>query len=546
MNKKQTTIITVLSLVIILLILLISVRLWFRVDMSKNKSWTISRVSKNLALEIPDQVRITYFVSDKLKKLYSFPSEIEDLINEYVSYSGGKINFVERDPSKDNLDQKMQELGFPAQQVRATEKDQASFINVYSGILIEYENRSEALPFVFRMDTLEYDLTSRIRALVREKEKTIGLIIGDALKTVDREYRYMERYLSLAGYKIRSIPIDGMIPENLTGLFVIGGTETLDDWMLYQIDRFIQTGGKIYFALNSVDININYEFSAKEAQDKGILAMLASYGVSVEQTLVLDQSALPIPQPSSMSGGLQIISLAPYPFYVHILSQNSNPDHPITSRFAGADLYWANPLELNAPENVEAVPLFTTSERAWLETKDFAVDPQQSFLFANEAEQTRGVKILAAALSGKFPSYWKDKPAPVREGSDEDLPAMPEAASEARIVVVGNAGSAFDFSMGNIDFINNNFAGEQPNLEFLAQTADWLGNDDDIISIRNRAPLTGRLDKIIDPEERFAAYALARIFCTVIMPLAVLIFGIGFAYRRKKQSRANKESVYDL
>ena len=63
MTKKQVTIITVLSIAAIVLGLLVSRRLWFRLDLTKNHTYTISGVSKNLYTEIPDQVRITYFLS---------------------------------------------------------------------------------------------------------------------------------------------------------------------------------------------------------------------------------------------------------------------------------------------------------------------------------------------------------------------------------------------------------------------------------------------------------------------------------------------------
>ncbi|MDR3325229.1 MAG: GldG family protein [Spirochaetaceae bacterium] len=535
MNKKQTVVIMALSLAVMALVLLLSARLWFRVDLSENKSWSISPVSKNISDELPDQVRISYFVSDKLKSLYPFPAEIADIVNEYVSYSSGKISFTERDPSKENLEEKMQELGFPAQRIRSMEKDQTSFINVYSGILIEYEDRMDVIPFVFKTDTLEYDLTSRILALAREKEKLLGVIVGDSTKTLEGEYQYMRQYLTQAGYKLRAIPLDGEIPDAIAGLMVLGGAGVIDDWMLYKIDRYIQLGGKAFFALNSIDIDMSSGARAVPLEDKGLLAMAASYGAALESALSLDRVALPIVTDQSFFP-------VTYPFYIHVLAENGNAEHPITSRFAGADLYWANPLRIRDAEGVKAEPLFTTSDQAWLKTKDFNLDPRQAYSFTSEADGTRGVKTLAAALSGEFPSYWRGKPKPVREGAAEELPPLPEEAAPSRIVVVGNAGAGFDFSMGNIDFLNNSFAAEQPNLQFLVQCADWLSNDDDILSIRSRAPFTGRLDKIIDEGERLAAYALARIFCVFAMPFLVLSLGVALSVRRRRLAKARKEA----
>ncbi|MDR2521496.1 MAG: GldG family protein, partial [Spirochaetaceae bacterium] len=82
MNKKQTLITSALALVVIVLALMVSTRLWTRLDLSKTRAYTISKVSRGLADEIPEQVDITYFVSDKLRQLYPAPGEIEDLLRE--------------------------------------------------------------------------------------------------------------------------------------------------------------------------------------------------------------------------------------------------------------------------------------------------------------------------------------------------------------------------------------------------------------------------------------------------------------------------------
>ena len=100
MNKKQTVIISALSVACFVLALLISTRLWFRLDLTKGHAYTISKVSKDLSKEIPDEVRITYYVSEKLAKVHTVPGEIEDLLREYAAYSHGKIRFIMKDPAR--------------------------------------------------------------------------------------------------------------------------------------------------------------------------------------------------------------------------------------------------------------------------------------------------------------------------------------------------------------------------------------------------------------------------------------------------------------
>ena len=91
MKKRTEIVLFVLGLVLILLIGLNASRFFLRIDLTKNKAFTISKVSRELFRDIPDRVYITYYVSDKLKSLYPFPFQIEDLLYEYAAYSRGTI-----------------------------------------------------------------------------------------------------------------------------------------------------------------------------------------------------------------------------------------------------------------------------------------------------------------------------------------------------------------------------------------------------------------------------------------------------------------------
>jgi hypothetical protein len=187
-------------------------------------------------------------------------------------------------------------------------------------------------------------------------------------------------------------------------------------------------------------------------------------------------------------------------------------------------------VELNPPPGVEGTILFTSTPEAWLQTRNFQVSPDMSAAFAMEMEETKGTKVLAVTLAGKFPSWFADKGKPVREGSSEELPDPVGEAGDARIVVIG------DTDMASLMFTRN----RQPDLDFLIKAADWLCNDDDIIGIRNRSILAGRLEKISDPEKRVAAMYFARALNVIVVPLAVIIAGLLIALRRR---RAVKEDL---
>jgi gliding-associated putative ABC transporter substrate-binding component GldG len=534
MTKKYTLLCAFLSLAAFVLVLMISSRLWFRLDLTRNKAYTISDVSRNLYKEIEDEVRITYFVSDRLAAARPMPQAISDLLEEYAAHSRGKIKYLRRDPAKGDLTQAVEELGIIPQQISVIEKNEETLATVYTGILIEYLERREVLPVVFSLNTLEYDLSSRIRSLVREREREAGVLLGNPNRQWPRDYGHLNQELSFSGYRVRVLNAGEEIPDALPMLFVIGGAEELDEWALYRIDRYIRGGGKALFALNGVFVDYQGGLEARPVQDQGLLAMLAAYGAVVRPVLVLDSQALNLSYQIQSRNGFIQQRIIRYPEWIGV--RNSNPLHPVTAMFNGLDLYWASPLELSPPPQVSAETLLSTSDGAWLMTRDFNANPDMVPYFEAEAAETGGSRVLAASLSGTFPSAFEGRPKPVREGSAEELPDLRTEAGPSRIIVVGDE----DFASSLMQATR----GEGRNPDFLLKAADWLCSDDDLMGIRNRQAMSGRLDRIEDQERRAGAMNFSRTLNVILIPLAVIVTGIVLAMRRRMKVSGKKEESH--
>jgi ABC-type uncharacterized transport system involved in gliding motility auxiliary subunit len=456
------------------------------------------------------------------------PGEVEDLLREYAAYSHGKIHVIVRDPVKANLVNEVEELGIQPQQIQTEEQDQTSFATVYSGIVIEYLDQVEVLPVVFSLDTLEYDLTSRLRSMIRGVAREAGVLIGDANRSFSNDYQYVGQILGMSGFRVREISAGEEIPADLPVLFVFGGAEYLDDWALYRIDHYIQSGGKALFAVEAVAVETAQgPPAARLMADKGLLAMITSYGATIKPELVLDRSSLLLRYSSQTASGAIQARFVQYPLWIGVLPANANPSHPLTARFGGLDLFWPNHIELTPREGVNAERLFSSTSEAWLETRDFQINPEgPSYFMQAEAATTSGQKLFAAALSGVFPSFFADAPKPAREGSDEELPDLPAKAQESRVLVIADTDVA------------SAFVQRRQNLDFLVQAALWLCTDDDIINIRSRQSMGTRLDKITNQQKRAGTMVWARTLNVVLIPVAVVIAGICIAWRRKRRAHA--------
>jgi gliding-associated putative ABC transporter substrate-binding component GldG len=532
MNKRQATTVTAAGLVVLALGFLVTRQIWARWDLTSGRAYSISKASRELFKDIEDTVTITYYVSEKLEKIHPMPAEIKDLLREYAAYSRGKIRLVFQDPVKAGTVAAAEGLGVQPQQIQTVEKDQQSVATVYSGLVVDYLGRTETIPVAFSLDTLEYDLTTRIRAAVKQTVRSVGAMVAGADKTWANDYSYLAQALTAGGYQVKEVAPGTPIPDGLGALLVFGGA-ALDDAALYRLDAYIRSGGRVMFAVDGVDVNYRVDLAATPVAESRMLEMLAAYGVRVERQLALDKSCRQFPQPVRIGERSYIL---PYYQWVSLLARNAAKSHPVTARFAGLDLYWASPLTVAAPTGVSAQVLASSSPEAWKMTKNFVARPDLQAEMSAEQAATKGQIPLVVALTGAFPSFFAGQPLPASGG--EALPAVPAQAAASRLLVVGDS----EFASNLVEV-----TGSGQNLQFVVSSADWLSNDEDILAIRNRAARDTRLNKLSDPDERASAALASQIINVGLVPAGLAAFGLVRAVRRRRGfAAAKKESGHDL
>ena len=236
-KKRQEIIIFILTVAVAFFIGLIGIRFFFRVDMTTSRTFTISKVSKNLFTEIPEEVHLVYVISEKLKRLSAFPEQVEDLLYEYAAFSRGKIKVTVVDPVKDGITAQVESLGVMPQQIEVIEQNEQSLAMVYTGIVIEYLDRQSSLPLIFRTETLEYELTSAIRRLVKGDEKMLGVLVGDAGRSLDQEYGMLKQQFQ-QDYTIKELRMGDPIPDDISALMIVSGKDISKE-DLKPIDSYI-------------------------------------------------------------------------------------------------------------------------------------------------------------------------------------------------------------------------------------------------------------------------------------------------------------------
>ena len=509
--KKEIAITTLLSLSIFVLLYLISGRLWFRLDMTENKAFTLSMQTRNLHREIDDSVSITYFVSERLTASFPVVNDIEDTLREIAAHSNGSIHFIKKDPLEGNLERTVENLGIFPWQIQVVERNQIVHATVYSGILLEYLDREEVIPLVVSMDTLEFDINFRIRTLTNNSNRVIGIVLADLNMDMQIDFSLLNHALVLSGFIPFQINPAVWIPPYLPALFVLGGEEYLAEESLRHIDEYIMSGGNVFFAINGVSVDVWGNLYAFPVYDLGILPMLANYGVIVERAIVLDRASLFLSYQTQGAGGTQVQSIS-YPPWIAVEDKGVNQDHVLSASSLGPDFFWPSPLTLLPTQGISTTALYISSTEAWLQREEFITNPNWVSQFENERISTLGTKILCAALTGSFPSAFSEE--------------LLFSDRTSRILVAGD--------LNFLGPLMQTTQSEDRNLEFPVRAALWLTGEEDLIPLRGRDPRQGRLDRISDPALRDSLMAFSRNLNTFIIPIILAIISILVCLRRNK------------
>ncbi len=162
-------------LVIVILINLVGVNLMFRIDLTSNNVYSLSKASKKAVKTLSEPLTIKVFFTKNLPAPYNGVERyLKDLLSSYGYHGNKQFNFTfynvsakEGDTEKkaDENRKMAQDYGINPIQVRQLEKDEIKFQNAYMGMVIIHGDVVEKLPSITTTDGLEYKITSSIQKM---------------------------------------------------------------------------------------------------------------------------------------------------------------------------------------------------------------------------------------------------------------------------------------------------------------------------------------------------------------------------------------------
>ena len=483
MQKKATSqqlsdgLFILIVVLIIVAVNIISTMLFGRLDLTENKMYSLSDASKNLMRNMDDKIFAKAYFTEGLPAPYNSHVEfVKDLFEEYSAYSGGKFKFEFIDPSEDeNSQQNMMIQGIQPAQVQEIRNDKFEVIQAYLGIVFYYADKKEVIPFIRSATGLEYEITSTIRKLIADKLKIVGFLQGheepSPRETMKRTLVHIEK-----NYKLDIVNMtEGekkSIPDEIGTLVIVSPKKKIPEKELFQIDQFLMKGKTIAFFTDAVDVQTK-TFQASNI-NTGLNKLMKYYGISVNSDLVSDLQSQRI-NVATQQGMMRMTQIIEYPLIPVITDLDR--DNTLTERLRALSLPFPSSLEIAADtEKVKYTVLGRTTDRSWLQTGQYTINPRQREVFSPSSSSKMGPFPMLAYAKGRFKSYFANQAGI----SNPYMPFLSDPASilkespETRILVTGDG-----------SFVQDEY-GDATNSIFFANCIDWLLQDDALISIRSR------------------------------------------------------------
>ena len=550
----------------------LSSRIFLRLDLSEQKQYSLSPVTRKVLDSFSGNITIELYASGNLPPGNAAAArDAGDILREFKAYGKGKLQISFPNLSNERIKANACSLGISEVSLRGRGKDKVELRKCLLGIVVYYNKKKETIPFFFDSRNIEYDLTRSILKVTRRDLPAVGIVLTDSstinpwtdvldLDKKNSPFRHLDDSAAIDqsnafkakfkllfdalknDYRLSIIDLSKInsIDTMYDAVIVPGGKRnTFTDRSLFAIDRFLVDGGNLIVLADAMAIDFAY-FKAAENQTTRMLDLLEFYGVRVDTTLVLDAMCGKVPLP--VTGDYRAVPV-PYPYYVMATKFNCNPDYPAVSKLSKLLFPWTSPCIL-LPERAgeergtKADVLIRSSPKSWLAAKHRPLMLDPKLMEKVPSPEDLRESNLAVYISGKFRSYFAEKTmgqttpddsakTNFRMAQSANSPQAPSAVRNGNLVVVG----------GSL-FLTPNL-GIASNKDFILNILDWLANkENSLIDLRSRT-LTNRplnLDMISrDGEKQWAVVRYANI---ILMPALLAIFGAGiFAKRRFAEGR---------
>ena len=514
---------------------------------------------------LAEPAKLTVYVTPKSlpEWLTDAPTTIEKVLKDITTESRGKFSYTVVDPDAPGSPTTRQDL-YDAYGLQPLAVSLFSNESYYLHMLLQIGDETQIIYPPGELS--EAEVRTAIESTLKRASPGFLQVVGlwtPPSEPTPNAFGQMQQPLSnwreiqaslRQEYEVHSLDLSsGQVPADVDVLVIVA-PQAMTDKDRFAIDQFLMRGGAVVVAAGNYGITADQtsgQLTLKPLEGN-LREMLSSYGIEVEESLVLDPQNEPFPVPVTRQvGGFQVqeIQAINYPFFVDIRPDGMASDSPVVSGLPAVTLNWASPIVVVEEKNSErqVTALLQSSRDSWTQAHTNIQPDLERYPglgFAVEGE--RKTHTLAVSVQGVFESSFKDQASPLEEGASEsgtavellrNSLAVPQelhtgvvntSPETSRLIVIGSAEFVDDF----VFEVSSRLTRDRylNSLRLMQNGVAWAVEDLDLLTIRSRGTYARVLKPLTEGDRAFwegANYAVA---------LAALIaIGIYWNVRRKNE-----------
>jgi gliding-associated putative ABC transporter substrate-binding component GldG len=498
MKKRNVFSQLFIIIAILLVVNLVSNQLFFRLDFTADKQYTLSRATRDILREVEDVITITAYYSEDLPpQLIKSRKDFVDLLVEYENRSDGSVVYEFINPNKsEQTEMEAQQAGISPIMVNVRERDQVKQMRAYMGAILRMGEQQEVVPVIQPGAGMEYALTTAIKKLSVEDKPKIAFLQGHGEPSMNASVQLLEQLNVLYDPEPLTISDTAEIPAYYKTIAIIDPKDTIPESHFRKLDQYLAQGGGIYLAFSNLQGNLNQAYLAV-GPDIGLKSWLLEKGVTVNDFYVIDANCGSV-SVRQQQGPFMINSQIQFPYFP-IISNFS--DHPVGQGLESVFFPFISSISFSPPDSaVNISPVAFTSKNSGVVRPPAYVDINKDW---TENDFRENEQVVTVALEGPL-----------------------SGTGHAKMVVIPNGQFAVNGEGQQQQAVN------EDNVNLATNAIDWISDDTGLINLRTKGVTNRPLEQLEDTEK--SLYKYGNVFLPIVF---VLILGIV----RKQRYNARKQ-----
>ncbi|MFT6990921.1 MAG: ABC-type uncharacterized transport system involved in gliding motility auxiliary subunit [Paraglaciecola sp.] len=468
-----------------------------RLDLTENQVYSLSVGSKQVLKEIDEPINLYFFFSDKASKnmtsLRNYANRVESLLTEYETLANGKLKLQVLDPQafseqEDQADQ----FGLTAANIGVAGEA------IYMGLAGTNALDEQKIITFFdpqKEGFLEYEISKLIYQLSEPEPVNITLITDLAIKggqnpmtgQSDLPWTFLTQLEQL--YKVVQLGSDTTILPDNTDVLLLVHPKQYSDALLFAIDQYALTGGKVLAFLDAHNESDTLAMMAgpmPSGNSSNLQRLLSAWGVQFDSDNVLLDAMAGLDIRTQDGGVTRHFG------FVGFTTDQLDREDVLTSNLEVINGASFGVFKQSEGTKTTWLPLVQSTRNSDLMDVGTYAMTQDPEALAKAYQSDNQAYVLAARLSGQANSAFEQVPEGV------ELTEIVKATDNLNVILVGDT----DMLSDRFWVQQSNFFGQTMytpfanNGDFITNAVENLGGSDALISIRSRGVFSRSFIKV--------------------------------------------------